>query len=234
MRILVTRPEPDASGTAARLVAAGHQAHVDPMLIVEPLSGTRLPDGAFNALALTSVNGARALAARAELADLLGLPLYAVGRRTAAAAPQGFSNVLVADGDGEALVALLRESLPRGSRILHVCGEDRAVDLDAALARNGLTVELFELYRARPAEQFSPATVTALRGRQIDAAFHFSLRTATTVVERARQAGVEAELASIVHFCFSKSVAAPLITAGWRTQIAQTPTEEGLFALLSR
>jgi len=234
MRILVTRPQPDASGTAARLQAAGHHALVDPMLIVEPLPGARLPDGRFDAVALTSVNGARALMARTELQGLRDLPLYAVGRRTAAAAPEGFSSLYVAGGDGEALVALLREKLPRGSRILHVCGEDRAVDLGAALAGDGISVGLFELYRARAAERFSPATVAALRGRQIDAAFHFSLRTATTVAECARQAGVIAEFASIDHFCFSAGVAAPLIATGWRTHIAQTPTEEGLFALLRR
>ncbi len=233
MRILVTRPEPDASGTAARLVALGHKAHVDPMLIVEPLPA-RLPDGAFDALALTSVNGARALAERSELANLLRLPLYAVGRRTAAAAPEGFAQLHVAGGDGAALVALLRERLPRGSRILHVCGEDRAVDLGAALVGDGLNVELFELYRARAAGHFSPETIAALKGRQIDAALHFSLRTATTVVERARQAGVDTELAAIDHFCFSKSVAAPLVAAGWRADVAHAPTEEGLFALLRR
>lgn len=232
MRILVTRPEPDASGTAMRLGALGHQVHVDPMLIVEPLRDARLPGGAFDALALTSVNGARALAERPELGSLLGLPLYAVGRRTAAAVPEGFARLHVAGGDGEALVALLREQLPHGSRILHVCGEDRALDLGAALAGDGLSVELFELYRARAAARFSPATVAVLKGRQIDAALHFSLRTATTLVERARDAGVEAEFAAIDHFCFSRSVAVPLIAAGWRAKVAHEPTEEGLFALL--
>lgn len=234
MRILVTRPQPDASGTAARLIALGHHAYVDPMLIVEPLPGARLPEGTFDALALTSVNGARALAERPELGSLLGLPLYTVGRRTMAAAPEGFASVQAAGGDGEALVALLRESLPRGGRILHVCGQDRAVDLGAALAGDGLNVELFELYRARPAERFSPATVAALKGRQIDAALHFSLRTATTVVERARDAGVEAACAAIDHFCFSANVAAPLTAAGWRAKVADEPTEEDLFALLGR
>jgi len=233
MRVLVTRPQPDASGTAARLQAAGHQAVVDPMLVVEPMPAV-LPEGRFDALALTSVNGARALAARPELEALRALPLYTVGRRTAEAAPQGFARVHVAGGDGAALVALLREKLPRGSRIVHVCGEDRAVDLGAALADDGIEAALFELYRARPAARFSPATVAALRGRQIDAAFHFSLRTATTVVERATQADVAADLAAIEHFCFSNSVAAPLLAAGWRVHIAQTPTEEGLFALLRR
>lgn len=233
MRILVTRPEPDASGTAARLEAAGHHAHVDPMLVVEPLPAD-LPDGRFDVVALTSVNGARALGERAELGALRGLPLYAVGRRTAAAAPEGFAHVHIAGGDGAALVALLREQLPGGSRILHVCGEDRAVDLGAALAADGLAVALFEIYRARPAERFSPATVAALKGRQIDAALHFSLRTATTVVARAREAGVMAELGSINHFCFSANVAAPLIAEGWRAKVAHEPTEEGLFALLPR
>ena len=38
MRILVTRPEPDAARTAATLRAAGHQVSVDSLLAVEPVA----------------------------------------------------------------------------------------------------------------------------------------------------------------------------------------------------
>ncbi len=135
----------------------------------------RLPDGRFDAVALTSVNGARTLAARAELAALAGLPLYAVGKRTAAAAPPGFSAVHVAGGDGAALVELLREKLPRGARVLHVAGEERAVELPEALAPAGIAAELFVIYRRRRRPRRSRRRrVDAAQARRIDAAFHFS------------------------------------------------------------
>jgi uroporphyrinogen-III synthase len=232
MRVLVTRPEPDAVATAARLEAAGHVAVRDPLLIIEPMI-SELPPGPFHAVVLTSVNGARALALHPQLSTLQALPLYAVGRRTAAAVPSGFRRVSVAGGNGEALVALLQQEMPPGARLLHVCGEDRAVDLEAELRGNSISVDLLVIYRARAADRLSPETVDALRGRQIDAAFHFSPRTAATLVALAGAAGVSADGARIVHLCFSANVAAPLAAAGWPTRVAAKPTEEALFALLS-
>lgn len=231
MRVLVTRPEPDAAATAARLEAAGHVAIRDPLLIIEPLASA-LPSGAFHAVVLTSVNGARALALHPDLPALQMLPLYTVGRRTAAAASAGFRDVRVAGGNGEALVALLRQEIPAATRLLHVCGEDRAVDLEAELRGNSISVDLLVTYRARAAGRLSPTTIEALRGRQIDAAFHFSPRTAATLVALAGAAGLVPDGARIEHLCFSGNVAAPLTAAGWPTRIAGEPTEDGLFALL--
>lgn len=234
MRVLVTRPRPDAEATAERLRAAGHEAIVDPLLSVEAIPDARLPEGPFDAVALTSVNGARVLAAREELARLTGLPLYAVGKRTAAAAPSGFSPVHVAGGDGAALVELLREKLPRGARVLHVAGEERAVELSRELAPAGIAAELFVIYRAVPAATLSPATLDAAQARRIDATFHFSPRTAATLATLAQAAGAAAHFRHITHLCFSANVAAPLAAAGWPTRIAAEPTENGLFALLGR
>lgn len=232
MQVLVTRPQPDAQATAARLDAAGHGAIIDPMLAVEAVEA-RLPAGAFDAVALTSVNGARLLGARPELPALAGLPLYAVGRRTAAAAPAAFGTVHVAGGDGAALAELLRAKLPRGTRLLYVAGEERAVDLGAALAGDGISTELFVIYRTVPALALAPATIEAARDGRIDAAFHFSPRTAATLAARAQEAGVATYFRHVEHLCFSANVAKPLAAAGWPTRVAAAPTEEGLFDLLN-
>ncbi|MDF2996720.1 MAG: Uroporphyrinogen synthase [Xanthobacteraceae bacterium] len=232
MRVLVTRPQPDAAVTARRLALAGHEAIVDPMLIVATLPGARLPSGDFDGVVLTSVNGARSLGERAELDQLRGLPLYAVGKRTAAAAPPGFARVAVAGGDGAALAALLGREVPAGARLLHVAGEERAVDLAAALAARDIAVELFVIYRAIPATGLSAATRAAVAGGQIDAAFHFSPRTAATLAGHVLGAGLQPELARIRHLCFSHLVAAPLRAAGAPALVAEAPTEDALFALL--
>ncbi|WP_371347431.1 uroporphyrinogen-III synthase [Ancylobacter sp. IITR112] len=230
----MTRPQPDAQATAERLHAAGHEAVVDSMLSVEALPEALLPPGAFDAVTLTSVNGARLLGARPELPALAGLPLYAVGRRTAAAAPKAFTEVHVAGGDGAALGALLRERLPAGARLLYVAGEDRAVEIGEVLAADGISTELFVIYRTVPAEALAPATVEAVRAGRIDAAFHFSPRTSATLAARAQAAGVASQLRHVEHLCFSANVAKPLAAAGWPTRIAREPTEDGLFELLAR
>lgn len=237
MRVLLTRPQPDAQATAARLEAAGHQALIAPMLRVEPIPEAVLPEGTYDALALTSVNGARLLAARREIGRLRGLPVYAVGRRTAAASPEGFADVRVAGGDGAALAELLRTDLargvlPRNAHILHVAGQERAVELADELAGDGIAVSLFVIYRAVAATVLDPAVIAAVRERQIDAAFHFSPRTAMALATSAQEGGVSVHFQNVVHLCFSRNVAAPLEAMGWPVRIASEPTEDGLFALL--
>ena len=56
VRLLVTRPEPDASETAARLRALDIEAVVMPLLFAETLATTLPPTPGFAALAITSAN----------------------------------------------------------------------------------------------------------------------------------------------------------------------------------
>ena len=86
MRMLVTRPEPEAQDTAARLAALDIEASVCPLLSFRPLP-TSLPEPqGFAALALTSANALRALAERDALAPYRSLRVYTGGDRTAEAA----------------------------------------------------------------------------------------------------------------------------------------------------
>ena len=82
MRILVTRPEPDASLTAERLRAMGYEVLVAPML--ETVFSTEPLDDVSNAdLVVTSRNGVRALAKLASSEVLEATTLYTVGDATA-------------------------------------------------------------------------------------------------------------------------------------------------------
>ena len=97
MRLLVTRPEPDATRQAELLAARGHEPVLAPLLAIE--SATNVPielDGA-QALIVTSRNALRALASHRDVAALLQLPLFAVGEATAKAATElGFTTVIAA------------------------------------------------------------------------------------------------------------------------------------------
>ena len=54
VRLLVTRPEPDASETAARLRALGIEPVIEPLLVVRTLTTTLPPADGCSALAITS------------------------------------------------------------------------------------------------------------------------------------------------------------------------------------
>jgi uroporphyrinogen-III synthase len=101
MAILVTRPQPDNEKTGASLRARGFDVLLAPMLRFEPVALPDEPAADYAAVIVTSANALRAVEPQLAEYGLLGLPLFAVGERTAAAARKaGFGSVISADGDG--------------------------------------------------------------------------------------------------------------------------------------
>jgi uroporphyrinogen-III synthase len=232
MRVLVTRPLPDATRTSAALRELGHQVVVEPLLSVESIAIRDWPSGPFAALAITSANAARVGGASDMPGTIRRLPLYAVGRHSAEAAhAAGFRHVVAAAGDAEALATLLAQSLKYGNRVLHLAGEEIARDLGEVLRPVAIRVERLALYRMRAADTLG-AAAEVMRSGAVDAALHFSPRSAATFVALAEKASVTDGMRGIRHLCLSPAVAAPLQGVGARTEVARRPEEEALIALL--
>ena len=225
VRLLVTRPEPDASETAARLHALDIEAVVDPLLIAELLPTTLPGADGFAALAVTSANALRALRDRGELPRLLKLPLYAVGDRTAAMArDMGFADVTSANGDFRDLVALLARANLTGP-LLYPAARDQSGDLAKALAPHGVMVITTPVYAMNPA----PRLTVAHDMPNVDGALFYSRRTAQTFVSLA-PGSVDRKRLGVL--CLSEAVAEPLIGAHFvRVSLADHPSEEAMMAL---
>ena len=153
MRLLVTRPEPDATRQAEILAARGHEPVVAPLLLIEPATETTLDLDGAQALIVTSRNALRALAAHPDRAAALRLPLFAVGEATAKAATElGFAKVTAGPGTGEELSRLIAGTLdPKAGALVHLAGETVAFDMKAALQAKGFALKQPVLYRAVPA-----------------------------------------------------------------------------------
>ena len=235
MRLLVTRPEPDGARTAATLRALGHEVVVAPVLRTETVAAT-FGGGPFAALVITSGNAARALANHPRRNELAGLPVFAVGARSAETARQaGFSDVVSAEGDVNDLVSLLAARFAgQGARLLHLAGEDRAGDLAGGLATRGIAVETAVVYRAVPVGTFPVQFRAMLAAGPLDGVLHYSRRSASAFLAGAEAAGLLEPAIAAQHFCLSAEVAAPLTQAGARNvQVAPAPDEASLIALLS-
>ena len=220
MRLLVTRPEPDASRTANALRARGHEVTVAPLMRIEMLPAQ--VDGSFDAILLTSANAAPA-------APRFGRPVLTVGARSAQAAGEaGCQDVTSADGALGDLAALAAKRFPKG-RLLYLAGEDRAGDLAGELATQGVAVETVVVYRAEAIGALPPDLVPA----NLDGVLHYSARSATTLVRLAETAGVHEGILGLAHYCLSGDVAAVLRNAGaQKIFTAATPTESALFMLI--
>lgn len=110
-----------------------------PLFAIRPVPGPAIEAARYDAVLLTSANGARH--APAGLADL---SCFAVGERTAAAArAAGFAEVRTGPCDGAAAAAMMAAAGVK--RALHLCGSDH-VPVEAA----GLEIERRIVYSAEP------------------------------------------------------------------------------------
>jgi uroporphyrinogen-III synthase len=239
VRLLVTRPEPDAQRTAAALRRQGHQVDIAALLRIESIAGAELGSGPWSALVVTSANALRAMESHPRRAELLRLRVFAVGARTAAAArAAGFLNVTAAGGDAAGLAQHIRgwarsEGAGRDP-LLYLAGQDRSGDLAGDLAAGGPAVRTAVVYRALKKERFPPAIEAALAAARIDGVLHFSRRSAETYVDAARTAGMVANALKPIHFCLSAQVAEPLAQAGAADiRVAERPNEVVLLALIA-
>jgi uroporphyrinogen-III synthase len=233
MRIIVTRPEPDASRTAEALLRLGHEAILSPMLDIITDRSARLPGHSFQALLVTSSNAIRAIAAHPDRKLLAPLPLFAVGDQTALEAKRaGFEKARSAGGALNDLAALVVSELsPSVGPMLYATGENRAGDLAGRLSARGFTVETAILYRAVPRERLSPAAEAALRDGSADGVLVYSPRSAEAFASALKRAGLAPLSEWVTCYCISPGAAHALPMRG-RVRIATRPNQLGLFSML--
>jgi uroporphyrinogen-III synthase len=230
MRVLVTRPQEDAERTAQALAARGHEPVIAPVLRIEATGAT--PSGSFDAAILTSANAVRALASLGGQTKTL--LIFAVGERTASvAAEAGCRNVRTASGDAVSLAGLVARTALPGSRLLLIAGRDRKPEPEAALSAAGFKIAIWVAYEAVAAERLPEAAHLALQDGRLDAALHYSSRSASVLLGLISDAELSTRFCSLAHVCLSTDTAVPLRAAGARlVTVAAHPNEAALLAAL--
>lgn len=153
--LILTRPD----AAAARFLAQVRAGLGRPVTaIASPLieigfTDVALPDTPCAGLIFTSENGARA-AQRLGLDR--GLPVFAVGDQTADAARRAGFLPLSADGDANALVALILSRRPRGP-LWHLRGEHSRGDVAAQVTAGSIAALDLVVYRQTECRLSAPA-----------------------------------------------------------------------------
>lgn len=214
-RLFILRPEPGSAATLLRALEMGLEARALPLFRIEPLEW-QVPDPhSFDGLLLSSANALRCAGDGIE--RLRGLPAYAVGDATAAAAREaGLELSEVGDGGIDALLS----RIPGQPRLLHLCGADRTRAVDG---RHRIT-EL-PVYRAEPLPL--PGLAGALRGQ-------------VATVHSPRAGARLAELVDVgdrvtVRIAAISPAAAAAAGNGWESvEAAPHPNDSALLALAAR
>jgi uroporphyrinogen-III synthase len=224
--VLVTRPEPGAGETAARLRAAGWTPVLAPVLTIEPR--TLAAPRRVQAVLATSGNAIPSLPAR-----LQRVPLLAVGDATAArAVAAGFADVRSAGSDAAALLSLTCAACnPVGAPLLLASGEGQGLPLLRELRGAGFRVVRRVAYATRPAQALPPDALAALRSGEIAAVLVFSPASGKRILAQLRTAGIDVR--AIDAFAISDAAAATLFRLPWRAiRVASAPNQDALLGLL--
>jgi uroporphyrinogen-III synthase len=235
MRLLVTRPEPDALKLRAALEEHGHQATVEPLLSVSFEDGDELDLEGVQALIATSRYALRALKSHPQLGLARKLPLFAVGRATANdGRTLGFETVVTGAGTAEELVAhIVSVADPAAGLLLHLTGDTLAGDLSGELETHGFRVLQPVVYRMRPATVLADDTVEQLAMGEIEGVILMSPRTATIYASLMHKHGLTSVARRLTHFCLSDAIARRLQPLGAvPTEIAEAPRLEEVLALI--
>jgi uroporphyrinogen-III synthase len=238
MRLLVTRPEPDALKLRAVLEEAGHETIVEPLLSLSFDDADAVDLDGAQALIATSRNALRALKALGGgrvLAEARHLPLFAVGRATSAEARAlGFETVVTGAGTAAELVTHIASVLdPAAGVLVHLAGDTLAHDLMGELEAHGFRVRQPVVYRMRPATAFADTTIEDLATHVIDGVILMSPRTAAIYARLVARHSLAAAVRTLPHFCLSEAIARRLEPLGpVPTLIAEAPRLEELLALI--
>jgi len=225
-QVLITRPEPDAAETAAKVAALGFEPVVAPVLQILP--GPFMSLARFDAVLLTSRNAVPALRP-----ELRGRRVLAVGSATAARAREaGFTDVLDADGDASDLAALAERACAPGSSLLVLHGQGQGGALVATLRSAGFRVRRRVGYSVASVRTFPAAGSTALAGGAVRAALFLSAETARAFV-RLLPTRRAAALGEVEALAIGQPAADVLTPLPWRrVRVSVRPTLDHLLGLL--
>ncbi len=222
MKILITRPEPGASATAARLAALGHDPVLAPCLEI-----TRLPWRLTEPAAALIVTSAQAIPSLP--AALHNIPVFCVGDATAARLrTAGFTRVESASGNADDLLRLITARRLPGLHVMAV-GQRHGLALAKQLREAGVAVLRRTAYAAKPLAALPAGAASALATRQIQAALFYSAESVRAFLRLKPP-----HTASITAYALSKAVATPLAPLPWAAiHVALAPTEADLLALMT-
>ena len=232
MRLLVTRPQPDAEETAARLRALGHTAIIQPLLDIvftDPPAHVPVP----GAIVLTSRNAVRAFVRWPQAGLWRDRLVFVTGPATMRTANAvGFTNVHAAAGDSVHLAEVIRTGFrPDDGTILYPAPRDRSGSLAEDLLRSGYDVCMIEAYRAEPAKQLDPQIMSDFRSRAIEGVLLYSPRTAAVFRTLVEKENLRLDTETML-FALSERVAEPLRSLTTILRVSPSPDETALLNLL--
>ena len=233
---IITRPAEDAGRFIAAVERAGHEVLRAPLLSIRFREDVALPDADWQAVAITSANGARAIARLPGRERIVRARAVTVGpASTQAAKDAGFTTIIESEGgDVRAVIATIKARLdPAAGPLLYASGAITRGDLEGELSAAGFDVRRVVMYEAIRAERLPDDVTAHMRAGRPATVALYSPRSATIWAELLRREDLSA--ARLTHACLSANVAAVVrekLPAATEVLTSPAPEEGALLAML--
>jgi uroporphyrinogen-III synthase len=241
MRVLITRPESRAEGTAAKLAELGHEPVSFPLFL--PVRDLGIASQALatphSAIAVTSAEAVRSLIELGPaLTPHLGTKVFAVGKATARAAREaGFTDIDAGAGGGLELghivAAFYRTQGNPDLPVLYLAGEKRMGRFERVLADNGIACFVAETYHMQPIVYTIEQQQAMLVAKMADAVFFYSRETANAFFALEIFKTSHDAIRKTLFFCLSRNIA-EAVPEELRNSavVSDSPDEDELIDLL--
>lgn len=223
MRVLLTRPEPEASRSYQALQARGYRVASHPLMKIERLPFDASEAASADAFVLTSQRAVFALPNQH-----LSRPVFTTGSRTAdAARERGFQSVFSANGDWHDLASLILRNMPKHSRLWHPSGERQRGSLATVLSNADMDYRQTDVYSMRDVTVPPELILTWLARAEPGSVMFYSPATAAIWSDLKFPATRHRAV------CMSQACATMLRASDWaRIVVADLPNEEALWQCL--
>ena len=229
--VLITRPDPQGQRFSAALLDR-HGTRVAPVacpMIAPEFLPAAMPDGVFEALIMTSETAGLAAGRMARAGAALPRLAYCVGDRTAEVAREQGFDARSAQGDADALIALILRQ-PDGGGLLHLHGRDTRGDVVGQLRAAGRDSTGLEVYVQREQPLSNAAQDLLAQSGSILVPL-FSPRTAALFAAHLTGRQV---LAQITYVTISPAVAEMLGETVAKVEIATQPTQQAMMIAMDK
>lgn len=227
MNVFLTRRREECEASASNLTKAGLNPITYPLSELVILD-CEFVDHGYDFLIFTSKAGVSCFNDREP--KKFDKPVYSVGEKTTnALLAKGYKNIRTGTGTAQDLAGLIKAEQPPQAKALYVCGQNRAFDMEKALAEKNISVDVIVGYQIIPVtidEQEFRNTLSRLSGCFI---MLYSPKSAKNFFDIVKKCGAENLIKDAILIAISKKTSlASDLTLVKDHHIAKIPSEQSM------
>jgi uroporphyrinogen-III synthase len=225
--VLITRPQPSASQTAAVFRKAGFKTLIEPLLEIVHSENLSHDLKKYQAVVVTSAMAIRILA---QLSKKREIPLWCVGRVSCEMAKRlGYKNIYYSEGNENAhslFLTIKKELNPKDGPIFYAAADITRVDLEKLLTECNFEVNREVIYQSKMKHEFSSKIKMFLEQESKGAVTFYSRRTYEAFLSVCEKERIQFAFDRFIALSLSEVISAEVEKLPWLQVITASTTAQ--------